>query len=320
MSEIYEALRDAERQKGAASRRPDAIPAPIDTPGPRQAGSPDVDSEGKPSLVRGLRGQLERFRSKGSVSATPLGLAGAAPPVTEAEATEVSAPDAVAPAPLSLQPGQEVALDLLRELAALEARFVALSEQLPAAADELRSGRPGAAHLGIELAACQEAFEVIRKRAIEIAPSPALAEKAVSPSTALNDLLAVIQGAMEAERQRRQFEETRRRAAAELERVLRLVRGEGGAFPPLEECQKKARELVTRLAEAKYPESPEECGQLAERRHAFSRLLDLVERGDGLSDEDWETAEGEVSSSFGKPLAVAVTRGRLRVEAGGGTP
>ena len=323
MSEIYEALRDAERQKGAATRRPDAIPAPIDAPGPHPASIPEAGHEGKPSLIRGLRGQLERFKPKTSAPATPLSLAGAAPPATPVEAAGSGLPEAAAPAAAELAAGaaESVSLELLRDLAALEGRFVALADQLPAVADGLRAGRPGAAHLGIELAACQGAFEMIRKRVLEIAPSPALAETAASGSAALNDLLTVIQAAREAERGRRQFEEARARAAAELEQVLRLVHGEGGAFLPLQQCQEQARALETQLSNAHCPDLPEECRLLAERQHAFSRLLDLVKRGDGLSDEEWVAAEGAVSSSFGKPLAVAVTRGRLRLETGaGGSP
>jgi hypothetical protein len=322
MSEIYEALRDAERQKSAA-RRPAAIPAPIDAPVVADApgaAAPEPSSEAKPSLIRGVRERLERLKVKssgvdkapaGKSALTVLTLTGGVK--TEGAPAEDRVSEAASPQQL-----EDVAFELLRQLATLEGRFVALAEQLAGAVDELRAGRPAAGPLGAEVTACKADFDTLRERVVEVAPAAALAESATSPSATLNDLLTVLQAAMEMERQRQEFDETRRRAAAELERVLRLVHGEGGAFPPLDRCQNKARELSAQVTKAEWPELPSECTLLAERQHAFSRLLDLVERGGELSDEDWQAAEEAVASSFGKPLAIAVGRGRLRLEGGAG--
>ena len=301
MSEIYEALRDAERQKSTA-RAANPLPAPIDTP-PAAASAPAPAADRKSSLIRGVRGRLERLAAKASQAGPG------------ADVEESSAPTAERGADTSnLQSVEDAALELLRELAALEARFLALADRLTAAVNDLRSGRPAPGSLAGETMACQSAFDALRKRVAELTPSAVFAETAASTSASLNDLLTVLQSTMEAERQRRQFEETRGRAAAELDRVLHLVHSDGAAFPPLDSCQSQARNLKAQLTQAEWPNFPEECRLVAERQHTFSRLLDLVERGGKLTDEEWEAAEEAVSSSLGKPLAIAVARGRLRLE------
>ena len=319
MSEIYKALRDAERHKGATPPL-DTIRTARDAPRASVSGSPLVEasSENGPSLIRGVRERLEWLKAESPAATradqrglTVLTLSGAASTRQDAPGQDRVSPRAVTP------PKEGVPVELLRELAALEGRFLGLAERLSGAVDGLRAGRPPGGDLSAELTACETDFDTLRKQVAALLPGPSvLAETATSPSATLNDLLTVLQATLELDNRRREFDEVRRRAVAELEHILRLVHRDGAAFPPLEQCQNKAREWLDQFDRAEWPDLPAECTLLAERRHAFSRLLDLVEHADGLSDADWEAAEEAVTSSFGKPLAIAVNRGRLRLEAG----
>lgn len=325
MSEIYQALRDAERQKGAA-RHPDAISAVLNAPLSGSVPGPtsfETSFESGPSLIRSVRERLERLKAKNSGAASPAAVRagqGGLTVLTLSGAGSSQGAPAQDPVPAAASPPPDhVALDLLGQLAALEDRFVDLAERLSGVVGDLRAGRPPAGDVSAELTACPADFDALRKQVVELLPAAsALSETATSPSATLKDLLTVLQATMEMERRRREFDETRHHATAELEHVLRLVHREGAAFPPLDQCQNKARELQGQVDRAEWPDLPAECALLAERRHAFSRLLDLVEHGDDLSDEDWEAAEEVIASSFGKPLATAVNRGRLRLQAGDG--
>ena len=79
----------------------------------------------------------------------------------------------------------------------------------------------------------------------------------------------------EAEIRQSKGEETRRRALTVLDRVLILSHTGEGDFPPLRECQEKARALRQGIEQRSWLELPEEAGQLAEGEHVFANLLAL---------------------------------------------
>lgn len=91
-----------------------------------------------------------------------------------------------------------------------------------------------------------------------------------------------------------------------LDRVLRLVHTGPGDLPALGECQQTAAALRETLDSA-----AEEA--LTQGDHPFAQLLTFIERRDSLTDNAWATHYEAISATFGRPLAQAASRGRLRV-------
>ena len=205
---------------------------------------------------------------------------------------------------------------LLEELTGLESRCVDLAGRLSEVVQELLSGNVQGRNLASDLIALQSDVESLQKRTADLAGSLEVpAATAASPSM-LGDLRATLKAAAEAE-ERRDFRLLHARAAQELESVLALEYPAGNeGSNPLDEVQANTRRLLEAVAGAKWPDSHPESELLAERRHACSRLLDLVRQHEELSDDDWQSAEETVAASFGRRLAVAAVRGRLRFKNG----
>jgi hypothetical protein len=129
-----------------------------------------------------------------------------------------------------------------------------------------------------------------------------LAESLIDP------LLRVVAGAGE---QRLAVEQVRQSALGVLDRVLAISHGNRRDFPPLSECQARARELRHTIAEARGTDPSPDLQALAEGQHPFAALLTLIEHGDNLDDDQWELLQETVAQSLGTPLAVAASRGRL---------
>jgi hypothetical protein len=203
---------------------------------------------------------------------------------------------------------------LLAELTVLESRCADLAGRLLAVVQELRSGKIQDAGVASELGTLRAGVESLEKRTKELAA--ALSVPAGATST-LSELRTVLTAAAEAEDQR-DFRALHEGAVRELEDVLALDYPGSGIPNPLDACQDAARRLLAEIDGAEWPQSHPDCIPLVERRHAYSRLLDLVRRGQELSDEDWQTAEEAVANTLGRRLAVAAVRGRLKTK--NGTP
>ena len=205
---------------------------------------------------------------------------------------------------------------LLEELGGLESRCAVMAGRLSDVAQEFRSGNVQPGSLGSELTALQADMEAFEKRTVELALSLSVpADAATGSSPRLGELRAVLELAAETE-DHRAFALLHDRATRELEGVLALEYRNGDDSSSLDVCQTGARRLQAEIAGAQWPDSHPECLPLVERRHAYSRLLDLVRKGEELNDDDWQTAGESVAASFGKRLAVAAVRGRLRVKSG----
>ncbi|MFO0950047.1 MAG: hypothetical protein U0835_02635 [Isosphaeraceae bacterium] len=93
-----------------------------------------------------------------------------------------------------------------------------------------------------------------------------------------------------------------------IDRVLRLRFQGAGDASPLLACQEKARAARAAVEVG----SPEEAAALMNGRHPFQALLTLVEHPGSLSDSAWADAHESLVAAFGRPLAMAVSRGKLR--------
>ncbi len=104
--------------------------------------------------------------------------------------------------------------------------------------------------------------------------------------------------------------ETHDRAVTTLDRILSLSHADDPTFAALNDCQKSAAELKTQLDST--TAANEEFTNLAHGSHPFNALLKLVNSADDLSDDDWTAYQEQVTAKWGRTLATAVARGKIR--------
>ena len=204
---------------------------------------------------------------------------------------------------------------LLKELHGVSDSFSRLGEKLAAVASELQvAGMPPKPHLLDELRASRTTFEELRQRATELAGNLADSRaRQTEEIESLADLKALIQSLGEAQEKRAEDEKISHQALVLLDRVLAIEHCEEVDFPPLADCQVKARELRRAIPALRWPDVHPEAAPLAHRRHPLAELLTLVERHMDLDDDLWLLLKHAVSESFGRKLSLAAARGKLFV-------
>jgi len=205
---------------------------------------------------------------------------------------------------------------LLNQVATLESRAASLAGRLAEAAGQLHSGGIPAESLGSDLALFQTEVKTLQGQTVELARSHSVpADAATVPGEAFRGLRAVLAAIRETQ-QRNVFRNLHDHAARELESVLAIEPRGGVEFAPLTESRSAAERLLTEVRGVQWPNSHPDCLALVERRHSYSRFLDLVRDSERLSDTDWESAQEAVALAFGRPLAIAAVRGRFQIKGG----
>ena len=202
--------------------------------------------------------------------------------------------------------------DISRQLAALTGRFADLGAKLAEAARALQdAGAPPSDALVEELAEGRTHFTELR--AIVVGAGEALGASAGPPPEslkALEPMLDALAQALAAQVKRAALAETRAKMATVLDRVLEVIHGDDPTFAPLLAVQTRANEV--RAAGERLEDPASEAAQaVAIDVAAFSDFLTMVEEREGLGDERYARLEEAVSTAFGRPLAMAVARGRL---------
>jgi hypothetical protein len=205
------------------------------------------------------------------------------------------------------------AADLLHQFTSLAASFSQLGVRLSQTAGALQDpGLPPSASLLAELAASRRDFTDLCASVLALAESLAVAPLPVPAELAsLMDLRPLLQRVVEAEQKRAAVESLRQHALLTLDRVLAITRRDGSDFPPLWECQGRARELHSAISEVSWPQVHPAAEALAAGEHPFAQLLMLVEGQEELDDDHWALLQDVVEQTFGKPLSIAALRGRL---------
>ena len=199
-----------------------------------------------------------------------------------------------------------------RQLAGLTGRFADLGAKLSEAARELQDGgAPPAESLLAQLSQ-------LRTESLQLCGDVAAAAQAVGIATppsvdtvnSLEPLLRGIATALEAKRRHAALEQARKGVIEVLDVVLGVRHLDEEQFAPLVECQMQARDLhaaVLALNESNLHRAQELTGRV----RAFSDFLTMLDGSQGLDDERFARLEASVSTTFGRPLAVAAARGRL---------
>jgi hypothetical protein len=84
----------------------------------------------------------------------------------------------------------------------------------------------------------------------------------------------------------------------------------GGQESILEPVRQAWREATFRIAQSPWDEA-DLIQEVREGRHALCRLVSLVERQDGLTDDEWTTEMAAVQQSYGVPLSTAIARRKV---------
>src|SRR5438874_61530 len=203
--------------------------------------------------------------------------------------------------------------DLRQRLTALHTRFAEVAARAAAAAAAMRASAVPAAALLDDLRGTAADFDELRlaildeARTLPSAPEPAR----LGTLKALDALVTTIDGA-EAERARRAaWEAARDDALSALDRVMTLVHREDTDFPPLAECQAKARELHAALWAAQPADLERITTMVSGGIRPFAELVALAEGWNRLDDERCALLQDSISQNFGRPLALATVRGKL---------
>lgn len=220
-----------------------------------------------------------------------------------------------------LRERRDTVSEMRRSMTALEEGVAGLGARLSEAAGALRDpGRLPPDALDQEVASFGGAFAKLRARVCELAESlPGSPARPPDEIASLNDLQAALRTVadiVETEVRRATLEDVRDRAVVALDRVSAVAYRDQADFPPLRECQARARDLSQAISEADWSNLPPEAEALAEGTHPFTALLAFVEPSTDIDDAQWELLQETVAESFGKPLAAVASRGKLAIGTG----
>ena len=204
---------------------------------------------------------------------------------------------------------------LINQLSDLEMSFKALAHRLREAAESLESvGRPVPQGFLREVANSAQQFDEIKRVVVKLSESvsglPPTPE--IGSIRDLRSFMESVSDILDAQTAHRINQQA---ACAVLDKVLTIAHVDGTEFAPLSQCQEEARRLRDRIAETAWPVQHPDTEALVQGKHIFSELVKFISLHDELDDEEWERLQTLVSSSLGKPMGLAASRGKLSMSA-----
>ena len=199
---------------------------------------------------------------------------------------------------------------LQQQLNNLKERLPALSSRLSQAAVELKeAGVPVDERLSEQLIAYRQEFAGLKSRAIELAKTYSV-PGVVAPTqiSSLHDIQGILHTIA---RTGGEVNESQK-ALYYLDRFLSLTHREQPHFAPLEEAKVKARELRHIILNSSPSNFPPDVPALLSGQHPCCTFLSLIEPDAKIEDEEWEKVVDFCGRAFGKPLALAASRGKLQ--------
>ncbi len=201
-----------------------------------------------------------------------------------------------------------------RSLAILEEAFSDFAERLLHAARQLQSvGALPDDSLAEELSTRRREFTALRDRLAKRAEALAVAHPPPGGTDRLEDLAEILRRIVAEETREAELGERRRGALDTLGQIARLTYTGPEDQSPLIDLLAGVEALRVMIADSSGPELPAVAEDLAGGRHPVCHLLTLVEQGEDLDDEPWAIHHEQVVSNFGRPLAAAAARGRIRI-------
>jgi hypothetical protein len=200
---------------------------------------------------------------------------------------------------------------LVNQINDLEVSFKVLAKRLREAGELLESeGRPLPQELLREHALSADQFDEVKMEALKVSESIAGLPQ-TSELGSIRDLRSFMQSMAEVVEKQVAYRDLQRAASDVLDKVLSIAHVDGVEFAPLLQCQEKARELRSSIAETAWPNIHPDADALARGLHIFADFVKLVSSHDRLDDEEWGRLLEVVNQSLGKPLGFAASRGKL---------
>ena len=198
------------------------------------------------------------------------------------------------------------------EANALSERLARVGEQMAEAAERMRSNAvPPDEQVLHDAAACRRDFIEFRAQVLHLAESVGVSERAPAEAGGLPELSALLEAAAERETLVRSHEEVKRRALELARQVLALTTRDDRYRPILEDIQSQAEEIRHAIAESPAQALPAEVEQFAAGEHPLAALVHLARGAHDLDDARWADLLESVSAAFGRPVAIAVARGKF---------
>jgi len=209
--------------------------------------------------------------------------------------------------PPTTSPSPEAARELLRKNAALTKRLAELGAQGTAAAAALaRPGAPPADELVRALGEAGREFAALRGEVFAAAAALGLhtpAPETIDSTRRLDAILKVLLDGVDRAEKQAVATAALAQTVTVLDRIASLAHRDDPAFAALATCQSRAADVRAALASS---------GRVDAAAVApFAALLMLMDGQQRLDDEQWGALEDAVSAAFGRPLAVAASRGKL---------
>jgi len=206
--------------------------------------------------------------------------------------------------------------DLRTRLGALRTRFVKVGTLAARRAAEIAAGgAPPSEEFLAELTATNADFHALRDELLEhVARLEVVLPKPADAVASLRDLVPVVEAiaaTLAGGERNRRAEAARAAALHVIDRVQAIAHHDDPAFAPLTDCQAKARALHKEIAAS--PATDSDVVRWAERLRPFADLLDMLEDESVVDDERVTQLADNVAAAFGRPLATAALRGRLRL-------
>jgi hypothetical protein len=204
---------------------------------------------------------------------------------------------------------------LKNDLQALQETFRELSLRLAEAAGNLgRSGRPPSEEIILQLGNAHRRFHELQEGAFQLAAEERLPTLAATERATVPDLLALLRQVDETRVIRQKKQDQLQKARTVLDRILSIAHKDSKPFAPLADLHAKASGLRDQaLADSDQPIGPD-LENLAEGRHPYCDFLHLLEHHDDIDDDRWVQLNDSITQAFGKPLAIATARKKLRIK------
>jgi hypothetical protein len=204
-------------------------------------------------------------------------------------------------------PTAETVRELLRKTATLTTRLAELGDRGKAAAAALaKPGAPPPDDLVHALGEATREFATLRQEVFAAAAALGLQTPAVEAVDSTRRLDAMVKLLLEG------LENLEREAGAAsaltqtvaiFNRIASLRHLEDAGFAALAACQSRAADVRAALAASGTPDPAAAA--------PFASLLALIDGRQKLDDEHWGALEDAVAAAFGRPLAVAASRGKI---------
>lgn len=227
------------------------------------------------------------------------------------------------PLPVAAQPAVEEqptgadAAAVAARLGDVRAAFGELAGRFEVLGRGLKDGRPPDGDAARQARGAVDLFERLRREAAAAAAGLGLGTSVsdVGPAN-LDEVDQLLPALHTAEETRSRSDRTRRTAFDVLDRIDRLTCPTDPGFAPLASCHELSRSIRTAIESAGPDDAHDDVRRLAEGDHPLAALLGIVRADESTPDATWAGWYEAVESGLGRPLAVAVARGKLVERAG----